>query len=114
MASRFAGRRHSYEPRFFHDVAYISDSGGAFFRGHPLDHPAVLDGPPIQLLTHPIWWSFDRPTTAAEVLAALREEKLARIDAALAAATAKAPKTDYVAHRGLSLGDCSACGGAKS
>lgn len=94
LAGRFAGRRHTYEPSFFHDIAYISDSSGGFFRGHPLDHPAVRNGLPIQFLTHPIWWSAATPVTATEALEVLRTEKLAVIDAALAAATAKAPKAD--------------------
>lgn len=91
LEGRFAGRRHTYEPCFFHDVAYISDSSGGFFRGHPLEHAAVRQGLPLQLLTHPIWWAAERPTTAAEALRQLREERLAAIDAALTAATAKAP-----------------------
>jgi hypothetical protein len=50
------GRRHAYEPRFFRDMGYCSDSRGAWHHGHPLDHPAVSAGRALQLLTHPIWW----------------------------------------------------------
>jgi hypothetical protein len=32
----FAGRRHTYEPEFFNEIAYVSDSSGGWFRGHPL------------------------------------------------------------------------------
>lgn len=52
-----AGLPHSYEPRFFSDIAYVSDSRGGWHHGHPLDHPAVKKGLPLQLLTHPIWWT---------------------------------------------------------
>lgn len=92
MSGRFSGRHHPYEPCFFHDTAYISDSSGGFFRGHPLDHPAVIEGKAIQLLTHPIWWASEEPTPAASALAALRAEKLEQIDRAITLATAKAPK----------------------
>lgn len=51
-----AGRRHAYEPRFFAEMGYCSDSRGAWHHGHPLDHPAVAAGRALQLLTHPIWW----------------------------------------------------------
>ncbi|WCP73957.1 hypothetical protein [Sphingomonas hankookensis] len=53
---RFAGRRHTYEPEFFSNIAYISDSNGGWHHGHPLDHPAIAARTAVQLLTHPIWW----------------------------------------------------------
>lgn len=53
---KIAGRTHTYHPSFFKDIAYISDSGGAFKYGNPLDHHAFHDRKTIQLLTHPIWW----------------------------------------------------------
>lgn len=56
LTRRFAGRRHTYEPAFFSDIAYISDSNGGWHHGHPLDHAAIAAGTAIQLLTHPIWW----------------------------------------------------------
>ncbi len=51
-----AGRHHAYEPRFFKDMGYVSDSRGAWHHGQPLDHEAVSAGRALQLLTHPIWW----------------------------------------------------------
>jgi hypothetical protein len=51
-----AGRRHAYEPRFFSDMGYCSDSRGDWHHGHPLVHPAVMEHRALQLLTHPIWW----------------------------------------------------------
>ena len=51
-----AGRPHAYQPRFFDDIGYCSDSRGEWGHGHPLDHPAVVAGTALQLLTHPIWW----------------------------------------------------------
>jgi hypothetical protein len=53
---------HTYEPRFFTEVAYIPDSGGEWRFGGPFGHPAFANGTAIQLLTHPIWWDHDEPT----------------------------------------------------
>lgn len=57
LAGNLAGRRHAYEPRFFAEMGYCSDSRGGWFHGAPLDHPAVGEGRAIQVLTHPIWWT---------------------------------------------------------
>ncbi|MGB8275820.1 MAG: hypothetical protein WCF16_11215 [Alphaproteobacteria bacterium] len=51
-----AGRRHTYEPRFFRDMGYCSDSRGEWRFGRPLAHEAVAKGAALQLATHPIWW----------------------------------------------------------
>jgi hypothetical protein len=53
---KLAGRRHAYEPRFFSQMGYCSDSRGAWHFGHPLEHTATREGRALQLLTHPIWW----------------------------------------------------------
>ena len=53
---KIGGRTHTYQPSFFKDIAYISDSGGVFNYGSPLDHRAFHERKTIQLLTHPIWW----------------------------------------------------------
>ena len=47
----------AYEPRFVQDLAYVTDSGGAFRYGHPMDSEAFAQRRGMQLLTHPIWWS---------------------------------------------------------
>lgn len=56
-AEPLAGRAHAYQPRFFSDMGYCSDSRGLWGHGHPLEHPAVAEGRALQLLTHPIWWT---------------------------------------------------------
>tara|TARA_R110002124_G_scaffold55108_2_gene156062 strand:- start:25839 stop:26585 length:747 start_codon:yes stop_codon:yes gene_type:complete len=71
----FAGRAHTYEPRFFSRVAYISDSNGGWHHGHPLDHVAVKAGEAIQLLTHPIWWMQDEATSAIAAIERLRHNR---------------------------------------
>lgn len=61
---------HTYEPRFFSEIAYVSDSRGDWHYGHPLDHQSVMEGRALQLLTHPIWWMHAFPTghTPTDVL----------------------------------------------
>ncbi|MDK2122895.1 polysaccharide deacetylase family protein [Parachitinimonas caeni] len=56
MPGRFAGRLHGYDPRFFSDIGYCSDSEGRWRFGHPLEHEAIDQGRALQLVTHPVWW----------------------------------------------------------
>ncbi len=56
-AGLLAGRRHAYQPKYFTDMAYCSDSRGRWDHGYPLDLEAVKKGQALQLLTHPIWWT---------------------------------------------------------
>jgi hypothetical protein len=73
-AKTLAGRRHTYEPCFFGEMGYCSDSRGGWHHGAPLDHPAVAKGSALQLLTHPIWWT----GAAEDPLARLRRFVAAR------------------------------------
>lgn len=61
------GVRHTYEDAYFRDIKYISDSGGAFKHGHPLESDAFHNGDPIHLLLHPIWWMTDPGTPSDKV-----------------------------------------------
>jgi len=66
--------RHTYQPRYFTDIAYISDSRGRFSYGHPLKSQAFKEGKTLQLLIHPIWWMTgqESPGKALNWLAARR------------------------------------------
>jgi hypothetical protein len=55
-AKDIAGRQHTYQPRYFRDIGYCSDSRGGWHNGVPLEHPAVREKRALQLLTHPVWW----------------------------------------------------------
>ena len=55
-AAAIGGRIHTYQPAFFSNMAYVSDSRGGWHHGHPLEQDAVRNGQALQLLTHPIWW----------------------------------------------------------
>lgn len=88
----FAERCHTYQPRYFSDVAYVSDSSGGWFRGHPLDHDAICNGQPLQLLTHPEWWVTDDPRSPTDILNTIGEERRTLLSMALDAATANAKK----------------------
>ncbi len=81
------GRRHAYEPRFFTEMGYCSDSRGGWHRGAPLDHPTIAAGRALQLLTHPIWWQ-DPPMEPAGRLAHFLAERARRLDRELAAHSA--------------------------
>lgn len=82
-AGTLASRRHAYEPHFFRDMGYCSDSRGGWYRGHPLAHEAVAAGRALQLLTHPIWWQ-DPPAPPAARLDALLDTRVDALDRALA------------------------------
>jgi hypothetical protein len=56
LQASIAGRPHVYQPRYFADIGYCSDSAGGFHHHHPLEHPSVDAKSALQLLTHPIWW----------------------------------------------------------
>ena len=73
-AGAIAGRRHCYEPSFFSEIAYISDSNGGWHHGHPLDHPSIAAGTAIQLLTHPIWWVNSQPISTVATMRELHTE----------------------------------------
>lgn len=79
-----AGRRHCYEPAFFSEIGYISDSNGGWYRGHPLDHPAIAERRAVQLLTHPIWWCNDTATSTVETIDRFFEHRREQLRAALA------------------------------
>lgn len=83
-AGALAGRRHAYEPRFFSDMGYSSDSRGGWHHGHPLTHDAVTAGRALQLLTHPIWWQ-EPPAPPTARLDALLDARVDALDRALAA-----------------------------
>ncbi len=51
-----AGLSHTYQPKYFSEIGYSSDSRGQWQNGTPLKHHAVEAGRALQLLIHPIWW----------------------------------------------------------
>jgi len=82
-AKTLAGRRHTYEPRFFKEMGYCSDSRGGWHHGAPLDHPAIAEGRALQLLTHPIWWT-GTPSEPVARLSRFLEARRALLDRELA------------------------------
>jgi len=72
--SSFAGRLHSYDPRFISDIDYCSDSGGQWKYNHPLQTKAVKTGSALQLLTHPIWWYKSSSTIPGERIQSFLDE----------------------------------------
>jgi len=50
------GRMHTYQPCFFNDIGYCSDSRGEWKYGNPFQNDSFNNSHAMQLLTHPIWW----------------------------------------------------------
>jgi hypothetical protein len=84
-AGKFAGYRHTYEPVFFSDIGYVSDSNGGWHHGHPFDHSAVDKRTAIQLLTHPIWWCNTVSQDVAKTLSIFKTEQSNKIESDLQA-----------------------------
>jgi len=68
------GYLSAYNKSLFSDIAYVSDSRGAWHYGHPLEHEAVKNRTAMQLLTHPLWWTKDALCAPEEDLASMRAE----------------------------------------
>lgn len=83
--AEIAGRRHTYQPRFFTEMGYCSDSRGEWRHGHPFDHPVLAESRALQLLIHPIWWNRDEAADPVRVLDQFRIERDAVFAAALSA-----------------------------
>lgn len=74
---------HTYD-RELHGVAeYVSDSGGCWQRGSPLDRQAFAVLKPLHILIHPIWWG-ETPTPALESLMGLSDNIQVRNDRSFA------------------------------
>lgn len=65
LKRKIGGREHTYQPRYFKDIAYCSDSRGGWHHGHPLDRIRAEGRRAIQLLTHPVWWDSEGLETPA-------------------------------------------------
>ena len=55
-SEKLFGVKHTYEPRYFSEIKYFSDSQGDFKYGHPVFSDAFANLDTIQLLIHPLWW----------------------------------------------------------
>jgi hypothetical protein len=80
----FAGLPHAYQPHFFRDVEYCSDSDGAWNYGHPLDRQSIKTGQPMQLLTHPVWWTAEPGLSTPDKVDALLRRRTAWLRSELA------------------------------
>lgn len=69
----FCGVAHSYQEKYFKNIAYFSDSGGSFRFGLPQDSDTFAQGSTFQLLTHPIWWATDGATEVDKLANFLKE-----------------------------------------
>ena len=76
---------HAYEPRFFNEIEYCSDSQGRFYHGSPFDRDAFQAGLPMQLLLHPIWWMRDAEVEPLEAIGEVERERRDALRASFAA-----------------------------
>jgi hypothetical protein len=76
LEGNFADRVHAYQPRFFTEAAYLSDSSGYWAFGHPHDHPALKHRLGVQLLTHPYLWCDSRHLTRDEKIEELLRDRM--------------------------------------
>lgn len=83
-AQRLAGRGNTYEPRFFNEIGYCSDSRGAWHHGHPREHDLVKTGQALQLLTHAIWW-MGAGAAPKDKLTGFVEQRVSLLESELAA-----------------------------
>jgi hypothetical protein len=79
-----AGRIHAYQPKFFSEIGYCSDSGGRWRHSHPFDHPSFLAGKALQLVTHPVWWIASAGESVRTKLDRLAARRFDRIRAEIA------------------------------
>lgn len=73
LASEIGGRGHTYQPRYFSEMIYCSDSRGGWHHGHPIEKAQAANGRALQLLTHPVWWDsagWESPAQRLDRLAA--------------------------------------------
>ena len=59
---------HTYEPRFFKEIKYVSDSRGSFRYGHPFDTKEYIDRYSLHLCIHPIWWMTKKYTSVIDLI----------------------------------------------
>ena len=85
LPGRFAGMDSAYEPRFFSDLDYCSDSRGRFYHGSPFARDAFANRKAFQLLTHPIWWMREQELAPSAVLLELDRDLQAKTRGNLAA-----------------------------
>ena len=81
LEREIGGRNHTYQPRYFSEIVYCSDSRGGWHHGHPFEKVQAASGRALQLLTHPVWWGREgreTPVQRLDRLAADRHDRYRR------------------------------------
>lgn len=84
LEREIGGRGHTYQPRYFSEIVYCSDSRGGWHHGHPLEKVQAASGRALQLLTHPVWWDSEGRETPVQRLDRLAAERHDRYRSELA------------------------------
>ncbi len=73
--SFIANRAHPYQPKYFSDNKYITESPGYWSHGHPLDNTNFKTGKAIQLLTHPHLWVKEEKDRDIKIQFSIEQQK---------------------------------------
>ncbi len=74
---------HTYLPLFVQRMRYLADSRGEWRFGVPTQDAAFVEGRPLHLLVHPVWWH-DRPLSPQEALSEILARRAAAVEASVA------------------------------
>ena len=91
MPDNLGGRSHTYQPKYFNDIEYCSDSAGEWSHGHPFDRQAFMNGKALQLVTHPIWWADEIGLDPKERIRRFFAQRLSRVKLELRSNLTKGP-----------------------
>ena len=101
LPNRFASLPHAYEPRFFSEIEYCSDSRGQFHHGAPWERAAFLNTDPYQFLTHPMWWMREKEMNGVGALLEFSDQREKALRSDLADNCQ--PLADYYQQNGVEL-----------
>ena len=83
LSGNFAGKIHAYNPFFFNEIGYCSDSQGIFRFGLPFEQESFLQRTAMQLLIHPIWWTSEKEGSNIEKLKNFLKNKNLKMESEL-------------------------------
>jgi hypothetical protein len=75
---------HTYQPFFFRQIHYCSDSRGRWRNSDPTQLDQFKQGHPLQILMHPIWWN-DEPIKPYQCLSRFLERRQEALKRSVAA-----------------------------
>ena len=77
---KYANSIHTYMPKFFSKIGYVSDSTGEWRHGTPFENIFFLKNKAIQVLIHPEWWQFKNLDNQNKKIKKIYEKMQANLD----------------------------------